>query len=54
MAPAAIDRVFFFFIELELGEHCTWCFPVKASLLVVLDTTSLNNCEDNIFDSLEQ
>jgi hypothetical protein len=34
-APATLDWVFVFFIGLELGERCIWCFPVKASLLAM-------------------
>ncbi len=53
-APAALDWVLVFFIGSELWELCTWCFLINASLLAMLDTTSLVDCKDNVFDSSEQ
>ncbi len=53
-APGVLDWVFVFFIGLGLWVRCTWCFPINQSLLAMLDTTSLVDCKDVVFDSLEQ
>jgi hypothetical protein len=53
-APAVINWIFVFFVGLGLGEHCTLCFPINASLLAMLDMTLLINCKDDVFDLFEQ
>ncbi len=54
MAPVALDWAFIFFVGSGLGERCTLCSPIIASLLAMLDKTSLINCKDDVFDLFEQ